>query len=87
MLKKCSLKIREIELKSGAVVCEHKNSWHTLCYQPFSLKDLCVNHYTKRYMTENKTELTNIPNWQRYTSGKFQNELNLVMLLCKNERC
>ncbi len=83
MLKSCSLKINEIELQSGAVICEHLNSWHTLYYKPQRLHDMCMNHYIKRYIEYDKTELTNIPNWQMLCNGKYKDELNFVMLLCK----
>lgn len=84
MSKKCSLKIKQVELESGAIVCTHKdNSWHTLYYKPQRLHDMCVNHYVKRYMKEDKTELTKIPNWQMFCGGKYEDELNFVMLLCK----
>lgn len=83
MWRNCSLKIRQFELESGAVICEHKDSWHTLYYKPQRLNDLCVNHYIKRYMKENTTELTSVPNWQLLCEGKYKNELLFVMLLCK----
>lgn len=83
MSKSCSLRIREFELDSGAVICEHINGWHTLYYKPQTLRDLCVNHYIKRYMTSDITELTNIPNWQHLCGGKYAEELRFVMLLCK----
>ena len=83
MSKKCSLKIKEVELRSGAVICEHKNSWHTLYYKTETLKDLCVNHYIGRYMKVDKTELTELPNWQRFIGNKYSEELEFVMLLCK----
>lgn len=83
MWKNCSLKIRQFELESGAVICEHKNSWHTLYYKPQKLKDICINHYIKRYMTEDITELTSVPNWQMLCGGKYHDELYFVMLLCK----
>jgi len=83
MSKKCSLKIKEVELESGAVICEHKNSWHTLYYKPQRLHDMCVNHYIKRYIKVDKTELTDLPNWQILCGGKYKNELTFVMLLCK----
>ncbi len=83
MSQNCLLKIRLVELESGAVICEHENSWHTLYYKPQRLHDICVNHYIKRYMIEDKTELTSIPNWQILCGGKYKYELNFMMLLCK----
>lgn len=80
----CSLKIREIELYSGAVICEHKdNTWHTLYYKTDTLKDLCVNHYIKQYIYKDKTDLNDLPNWQLFCEGKYEEELNFMMLLCK----
>lgn len=83
MWKNCSLKIRQFELESGAVICEHNNTWHTLYYKPKSLIDLCVNHYIKRYIKDNNTELTQVPNWPMLIRGRYEEELYFVMLLCK----
>ncbi len=83
MSLKCSLQVKEYELLSGAVICEHRNSWHTLYYKPDRLQDLCVNHYIKKYMTANITELTSVPNWKLICSGKYEEELEFVMMLCK----
>lgn len=83
MSQKCLLKIKEFELSSGAVICEHKDSYHTLYYRPHRLHDLCVLHYLKRYCEVNKTELTDILNWQLLCGGKYEEELRFVMLLCK----
>jgi len=83
MWNNCSSKIK-YELDSGAVVCMHKRGYHTVYYKVDSLKDLCLNHYIKRYMLVDKTELTNIPNWKLICgSGKRADELDFVMLLCK----
>lgn len=75
------------ELESGAVICTHEihsgYHWHTLYYKPQRLQDMCVNHYIKRYMKVDKTELTDIPNWQMLCGGKYKDELDFVMLLCK----
>lgn len=85
MLPKCASTSRKIELLSGAVVCEHTDgSYHTLYYKCDSLKDLCVLHYTKRYMSVDKTELTELPIWQKITEGKYSNELYFIMLMCKD---
>lgn len=83
MSRKCSSKISEFELSSGAVICEHYNYCHTLYYRPHRLQDLCVNHYIKRYMKEDKTELTLLPNWKFLVNGKYKDELEFVMILCK----
>lgn len=83
MSKNCSLKIKQVELESGAVVCEHRDSWHTLYYKPQRLHDICVNHYIKRYLKFDKTELTLVPNWRLLCRGKYQDELEFIMLLCK----
>lgn len=83
MSQKCCLKIKEIELRTGAVICEHLDSWHTLYYKPEKLVDICVNHYIKEYMTKDKTELTGVPNWHLLCGEKYKEELEFVMLLCK----
>lgn len=83
MSQNCSLKIKEFELSSGAVICEHKGSWHTLYYIPQRLHDICINHYITRYMTADTTELTSVPNWKLLCGGKYEEELEFVMLLCK----
>ena len=84
MSQNCSSTIKQT-LSNGAVVCCCKEfSFHTLYYVPFTLKDLCVNHYLKRYMIENKTELTLLPNWRLICeNSKYSEELDFVMLLCK----
>lgn len=75
---------RVIHLRSGAVVCDHGRHYHTLYYKPESLKDICVNHYVKQYIKRDKTELTDIPNWKFLCKGKYEEELEFVMLLCKD---
>ncbi|QRK03668.1 nonstructural protein 3 [Duck-associated ambidensovirus 2] len=74
---------KQFELKSGAVICEHYNQIHTLYYRPQRLQDICVNHYIKRYMTVDRTELNRVPNWHLFVGGRYEEELNFVMLLCK----
>lgn len=56
----------------------------TNTYQPKSLRELCSEHYIKRYIKADRTELTTLPNWQLYISGDCYEELCFVMLLCKD---
>lgn len=83
MSEDCSLRIDRFLLRSGAYICMHKNYHHVLYYKPERLTDLCVNHYCKRYMTVDKTELTDIPNWRILCGDKYNDELEFIMLLCK----
>lgn len=79
---------RIITMQNGAVTCVHfvdgiYDCMHILHFKIESLKDICVKHYIKRYTEDNKTELTDIPNWQRLCNSKHYPELCFAMLLCE----
>lgn len=84
----CASRTKIIQTYRNEIVCVHKDNKHILGYIPDSLKNLCVKHYANRYIKEDRTDLTSIPNWRflilrNNCHTKYSEELELAMLMCK----